>query len=341
MAARPRWGLLGGLLLAGLLFLWIFRHLILTLGVAALLAALLHPLVGRLEARSVPRQAAILVGFVGVALVGFVLFVTLLPNLMAELDRFLGQISPLGEAATREIGLLFGRLSRFGAPWEAVATSIGEGLRGWVSRVATRLDEWLVTLLTQAFQLALSPVIAYYLLRDGPRFRRALLEPLPAGPRREVGALLDRIGHLVAAFVRGQLLVAVLIGTLTAVLLRALGVPFALFGGLVAGLFEVIPYFGPILGGIPAVLLALEQGPATAGWVLVGMLGIHQLEGALISPFVLGRTMALHPLTVMLLVLAGGQVAGVPGLFLAVPVGAVAREIGRSLAGLRLAVDSP
>lgn len=341
MAGRPRWGLLGGLLLAGLLFVWIFRGLLLTLGVAALLAALLHPLVGRLEARAVPRQVAILLGFAAAGVVGLILFATLLPRLMDELDRFLGQISPLGQAATRQIDWFFGRLDRFGPPWDAVAGSVGEALRAWVGGVAARLDEWVVQLLTHTVQLALSPIIAYYLLRDGPRFREALLDPLPAAPRREMGGLLDRIGRLVGAFIRGQLLVAAVVGTLTGLLLQALGVPFALFGGLVAGIFEVIPYFGPILGGIPGVLLALEQGVATAGWVLLGMFAIHQLETALISPYVLGRTMGLHPLTVIFLVLGGGQVAGVAGLFLAVPLGAVAREIGRALAGLRLAVDSP
>lgn len=341
VAGRPRWGLLGGMLLAGLLFFWVFRGLFLTLGVAALLAALLQPLVARLESRAVPRQAAILLGFAAAGVVGMVLFATVLPNLMDEVDRFLGRISPLGQAATRQIDGLLGRLDRFGPPWPAVAASIGDALRAWVTGIATRLDEWLLGLVTHALQLVLSPIIAYYLLRDGPRFREAILDPLPPAPRREMSGLLDRLGQLLGSFVRGQLLVAAVVGSLTGVLLRVFQVPFALFGGLVAGIFEVIPYFGPILGGIPGVLLALEQGPATAGWVLLGMLAIHQLEAALISPWVLGRTMGLHPLAVMLLVLGGGQVAGVAGLFLAVPLGAIAREIGRSLAGLRLAVDSP
>jgi len=340
VGGRPRWGLLGGILLAGLLFVWAFRGLFLAFGVAVLLAALLQPLVAYLEGRAVPRQVAILLGFAAAGAVGLALFATVLPTVMDEVDRFLGRISPLGQAATEQIDWFLARLERFGPPWPAVAASVGEALRAWVVRIATRLDEWLLGLVSHALQLALSPIIAYYLLRDGPRFRAAVLDPLPPGPHREVSRLLDRLGHLLGSFVRGQLLVAVVVGSLTGLLLRLLHVPFALFAGLVAGIFEVIPYFGPLLGGIPGVLLALEEGPATAGWALVGMLAIHQLEASLISPWLLGRTMGLHPLAVMLLVLGGGQVAGVAGLFLAVPVGAVVWEIGRSLSGLRLAVDS-
>src|SRR5690606_22288420 len=164
------WGLLGGILLAGLLFVWAFRWLFLAFGVAVLLAALLQPLVAYLEGRAVPRQVAILLAFAAAGAVGLALFATVLPAVMDAVDRFLGRISLLGQAATEQIDWFLARLERFGPPWPAVAASVGEALRAWVVRIATRLDEWLLGLVSHALQLALSPIIAYYLLRDGPRF---------------------------------------------------------------------------------------------------------------------------------------------------------------------------
>ena len=116
-------------------------------------------------------------------------------------------------------------------------------------------------------------------------------------------------------------------GGLVALGLSLLGVRYALFLGLLAaGLFDIIPYFGPILGAIPALVLAfLARDPLTALWTFLMFVAVQQLEGSVFEPKIVGEQVGLHPLTVIFSVLAGGELLGVTGMLLAVPAAATVK----------------
>lgn len=170
-------------------------------------------------------------------------------------------------------------------------------------------------------------VVAFYLVVDAEHIAPALIRLAPPSHRQEAGKLLRRINATWNAFVRGQLLLSLTVGVVTGVTMAGLGVRFAVALGIVAGVMEILPGLGPILAAIPAVLLALFEGatslPLSHFWAAVVVAGayilIQQLENNILVPRILGASLQLHPLVVIVGVLAGATLWGILGALLAAP----------------------
>jgi predicted PurR-regulated permease PerM len=135
------------------------------------------------------------------------------------------------------------------------------------------------------------------------------------------------------------LLLMLFVGSMAIIALLIIGVPFALVLGLVAGIFEALPFVGPILGAIPAVLVALLSDPGSAIWVAVSFFAIQQVENLILVPRISGRSVKLHPAMVMVVLVIGNQLAGFLGMLMAVPITAMIRDLFKYLY-LRL-LDNP
>jgi predicted PurR-regulated permease PerM len=151
---------------------------------------------------------------------------------------------------------------------------------------------------------------------------------IPPTQRDEIRGLMDRISQAVGGFFRGQLLVALFVGVASSIGLWAVGLPFWLLVGMVAGVFNLVPLIGPFIGGGLAVVIALVAGePLTALWAALVLLAVQQLDNHLISPNVMSRTVQLHPVVVMLALLVGASFAGLFGMLVIVPLVAVTKIV--------------
>jgi Predicted permease len=139
------------------------------------------------------------------------------------------------------------------------------------------------------------------------------------------------IDDVLSAYLRGQLLLCLFVGGMATLALLIIGVPFALVLGVVAGILEALPFVGPILGAIPAVLVALLSNPMSALWVAVAFLAIQQVENLLLVPRIAGKSVKLHPAMVMVVLVVGNELAGLVGMLLAVPITAVLRDLFKYL----------
>lgn len=148
----------------------------------------------------------------------------------------------------------------------------------------------------------------------------ALIPPPRRGRAREV---LDEIGHMLAQWLQGKLLSMVIVGTVTAIGLALLGVPLALVLGILAGLLDFIPYIGPLLAGIPAVLIAFAENPALGLYVILLFVGIQAAEGYLLLPLIEYRTVSLPPALIIAMQMVLGTFFGLPGVAIATPLTAV------------------
>jgi hypothetical protein len=159
---------------------------------------------------------------------------------------------------------------------------------------------------------------------------------LPERRRDEIIGLAEKIGGALGGFFRGQLLVALFVGIASAVGLTMVKIPFAAVVGLIAGVFNLVPLIGPFIGAIPAVILGLLSGdPIRALWGALVLLLVQQIDNHIISPNVMGRTVKLHPITVMLALLAAGSLFGLFGMLLIIPGIAAVKAVAQHLWGKR------
>lgn len=176
--------------------------------------------------------------------------------------------------------------------------------------------------------VALAPVLAFYLLLDLPRTKQMILGLIPRSIREECQHVSTRVATAVAAFVRGQLLVALIVGAASSGALLLLDLPFWLIIGMAAGLLNLIPFVGPFVGGALAVIVALVEGePSKAALAVLLFTAIQQVDNHIITPMIQRTRVLLSPLVIVLALIVGGSVAGLLGVLVAVPLVAVIRIV--------------
>ncbi len=322
------WAVVGlSVMLSILLWLaWLVRVIFPPLLLAGVIVLLLNPLVVRLERRGVPRVAAVaLLYLAGLAL--FVLMVvSIVPVVRAQVEDFRGQWPKVrdrveGWMADREHDMQ-------GTLLEFSREDVAEQLNGVITERLPQLWRAGDRVLNVVIVLVTGPVIAFYLLSDLPAVRARIHALLPPQAALEVTLVARKLHAVVGGFVRGQIIVAVIVGTLTAIGLALVGLPFWALLGVIAGVSDLVPLIGPFVGGVPAVVVALvTRDVMTAVWVVVVMVAIQQVESHVISPLVLHRTVKLHPAAVLLALLAGASLAGILGMLVAAPAVAALKVV--------------
>jgi predicted PurR-regulated permease PerM len=206
-------------------------------------------------------------------------------------------------------------------------------VRKYTGRVINFVEGAAIGTIKVLFGLVLIIVVSVYMLLDMERLSRAVNRRFP--PPRGSPPLMVQVERALAGYVKGQLLLSLIIGTSAGLGLWILGTlgwaegmdTYAVLFGAWVAFTELIPYLGPWLGAIPPFLFALVVDPVSAIWVALLFLGIHQIEGHIVVPNVMGTALRLHPLLVIFGLLAGGEIYGFPGVLVALPLLAVARAI--------------
>lgn len=170
-------------------------------------------------------------------------------------------------------------------------------------------------------------VITYYIIKDGDKFRDYILFLLPRGWRAGAIDLGKKISRILAGFIQGQLMTALIVGVLETIGLMLVGMKYPLVLGMIGGLANIIPYFGPYIGAIPAIAIALTISPLKVAWVAGVFILIQQIDNNFISPKMIEGKLSLHPVATILAVLVGGEFFGITGMLLAVPVMAILRVL--------------
>jgi len=321
--------LITGLMVA--VFLWLLSPILTPFFLGGLIAYLGHPVVDRLQSRGLSRVVGVLVVFLLVMLMVLGLMLMVLPQFIAELGILLQKVplmldwagdqlvsrwsGSFGDAVGASVNVQ--TLSGLVTDWGQVQSLLMTGLRELFSSGAAVLS----TLAT----LALTPVVAFYWLRDWPLMLTQLQRFVPQTSSAKVQVLATECDSVLSGFFRGQLMVMIALAVIYSVGLSLLGLKGSLAIGVVAGLFSVVPYLGTVIGLLIGVLAALYQfqdvlHPSLVLAVfLVGQLS----EGMLLTPWLVGDRIGLHPVAVIFALMAGGQLFGFVGILIALPVVAV------------------
>ena len=349
----PRWIQLVGLpllVVAAWIVVSAVSHVVLLFLVAAIVAVLLEPLVRALQRVWIPRGVSIAIVYLSFA-AAMVVVVGALGVLVVDrteaaanrIDAYLTEeVGRTGETeAERDVDRFQGWLDDHGLERIEIRPS-GQDLadriqpadpQQYTSDVIDFLEGAAFSIFELLFSLVLIVVVSIYMLLDMDRLAAAIDRRFPPAPGSQ--PLLRRVEGAVAGYVKGQFLVSLIIGASAGVGLWLIGTlgwaegqdDYALLFGSWVAVAELIPYLGPWLGAIPPIIYALVTDPVSAIWVTLLFLGIHQIEGHVVVPKVMGTALRLHPLLVIFGLLAGAQIYGLPGVFLALPTLAALRAI--------------
>ena len=361
MNTSPRWGrstkqLVSATLviLAGLL-LYSFRTIVTPLVIIFLLAYVLAPVIGWLSrtlhiSRGLSVVVLYLIGLASLATIPALTIPVavnevrdLVTNLESIIQRTIAWLEQFDRLEFPILGYIYtiplpevdALLPTFSLDPERIISL----LEGTISPLAGGAFSVVLTVASGVGWVVLMSVMGFYLLADAERIGPALLTIIPVEHRGEVSKLFGQINATWNAFLRGQLVLCIVIGVITGVAMSAVGIRFSIALGIVAGILEIIPSFGPTLAAIPAILLALFQGSSylplphlTMAILVAGIyVVIQSLENNLFVPRIIGSSLNLHPLVVIIGFMAGATLGGILGALLAAQVLATLRDIIRYL----------
>lgn len=326
------------IVLTVVLILWIVVKLtgvILLLVLSIFFAYLVSPLVEFLRrprrlgkvAFAIPRAAAIALAYVIILAAIFLAIYLVLPSLGNQFPEFAGQArgywKTLGERS-QQLNEFF-RSRRMPGP---LIDAVNNAVPAIIERVSQTVSGFVtatVAYLVFLPWLILIPILAFFLLKDAESFRRSALQMLPRGRWRWRGdEFFQDINSTLAAYTRAQLTACLFIGVVCAIGFTLLGLPGGLVMGLIAGALEFVPLIGPLIVAILAMLLAILHAGAFSAFLVLLFLGVLRIaQDYFVYPRLIGQGIHLHPLAVIFAILSGAELAGVAGIFLAIPVVAI------------------
>lgn len=319
------------LVAGGLAFAWFIRDILALLFVALLLAALIEPSANWLARHKVPRSLSVLIIYAVLAALVTLLAIIITPPLISQLTSLgAGLTASFGDARSI-IDQLILLLQNYGSAGSLVdsVTSLQQGITEGLTRVVSTVAgifggiATLVLVLVLAFYMVVEEADAKRLFRHlAPKKHQAYLVGL-------VGRMQEKLGH----WLRGQIVLMLIIGTLTYLVLLIAGVEYALILGIFAGIAEIVPYAGPIIAAIPAVLIAFSMSPLKALIVLILYVVIQQVENTMLTPMIMKKSVGLNPVVIVFSLLVGFKIGGVVGALLAIPVATILAVLVKDLIG--------
>ncbi|MCX6730051.1 MAG: AI-2E family transporter, partial [Candidatus Portnoybacteria bacterium] len=228
----------------------------------------------------------------------------------------------------------FERLQKSSSKYELIInklqeylSGIGETLKSWSSNIFSTA----ISFFGGVFSFVLVIVMSFYIAVQKKGVQRVLTAIMPINYRDYILNLWERAQKKLGRWLQGQLFLALLVGVLVYVGLSLLGIKYALLLGIISAVLELFPYIGPVLAGIPGVILGFLQAPMLGLWALVVYLVVQQIEAYIITPLVMGKVVSLNPIVIILALLIGGKLGGILGMVLAVPLAAVFAELLRDM----------
>jgi predicted PurR-regulated permease PerM len=338
----PRWVQMV-MLPISLLALWALARaagtVVLVLIVASLVALGLAPSV-RLLQRYIPRGLAILVVYIACFAVLIGVAILLASPVTSQITHFERNLPQITRSANRDLGNLQTFLDKHGITVHI--TKQGQTALDTLQKTILKRSGDIVafsrgllsSLVTISFDLVLILVLSIYMLIYGREIGALVRRVMPPGDGTPEDDYPRLVQHAVSGYVRGQLLFSLIMGASAALVLTIFGLVglfpdgerYAIFFGAFYGLMEFIPYIGPIIGPLPAVLLALFQDPISAVWLIVAFVGLQQLEGHVVAPQVFRISLRINPILIIVSLLVGDQLYGIAGALVSLPVIAVIRQ---------------
>ena len=325
------------LLLIGIVVLFAVDNLLLSFVLAFVVNYLLAPIVNVLERRGIPRQTAIMLPFIAAGLLIAFGIYKVLPLITQQATLLESQ---LPKYQVDLMNLLASTENRFKGFFKIYDIHFTEAVNSWIVSKSTGISQALPAAVSASLTvLILTPFFAFFMLQDGKQFSRTILSIVPNNLFELALNLQHRLNEQFGGFIRARFLEAAIVGLVVWLGLQVSGFPYAALLGLFAGVTNLIPYIGPIIGAVPAVLIALISDDAmithTMSINLIIVTSIYffaqLIDMAFIIPMVVAKIVNLHPVTVVIVIIIGSQLMGILGMVISIPVASALKLIFSSL----------
>ncbi|GEN82661.1 UPF0118 membrane protein YubA [Sporosarcina luteola] len=306
-----------------------FSTVVLPIILATIAYYLLRPILRLLERMRIPRVWGIFILFVGLAglitLFVFLVFPFLkiqFANLIEEFPTYFKQMlinvdtflrTSIFSAYYGEMDININKLLDNGLG------NIGEFFTDAIGGIASGVTSFISALTGFVLAIITVPFILFYLLKDGEKLPKMIVKMLPPRLRDEADAIFKDADHQISAYIQGQILVAICIGIMVSIGFRIIGMDYALLLGALAMFTSVVPYLGPIIAITPAAIIAIVTSPFMLVKLAVVWTIVQLVEGKFISPQIMGKSLRVHPITIIFVLLTAGSLFGVVGVVLGIP----------------------
>ncbi len=314
--------------------IWQFLAIVgLPIILAGILYYLMNPVVDYLEKQRIPRIYSIIGLFVLVVALIVWGSVVIIPKIQEQTVSFVGNFPKYVDTIDNKLteilrDPLFNQFrDQLESAGEKFVSSAGDMLQDISKSTVQSLGSFVGAVATVLVAVLTMPFILFYLLKDGKQLAPYFVKFLPTRMRKPTLKVLGEMNDQVSSYIRGQLTVAFAVAIMFMIGFAIIGLDYAVTLGIVAGFLNLIPYLGSFLAMIPAVFLAIVAGPVMLVKVLIVFALEQTIEGRLISPLVLGNQLAIHPVTILLVLLTSGKLFGIIGVILGIPVYAAAKVI--------------
>ena len=297
----------------------------------AVIYYLVKPIYDYLLNKKVPKGIAILLVMVGVIVIFIMIITSLVPIIQKQLLDLVSQLPYYYQIISEQVenfmqtGLFETIQEQFNKINTDFIQSITERLNGilnftfsGIGSVVGIIGDIVITVMTM-------PVILYYLLKDGNKVIPFVTRMFPTRSQHKISVMLNEMNQQVSSYIRGQITVAICVGFTYIIGYTFIGLPYGVTIGMIAGLLTIIPYLGSIIGLTPALIIGFVTNPTLALHVLLVFVIEQLIESRVLQPLILGSSLKMHPVTILIILLAAGKMFGLVGLLIAVPVYAVVK----------------
>lgn len=282
---------------------------------------LLRPLVNWMERPKLNRSLVILIIYLVIAILLVLFIIGVWPSLRTQFYNLIDNAPNLLNALSKQLeeleqkGILSAILPEGVSPLSQLTEYLNKGfsfLTNYVAGMFSFFSNFAVILFT-------FPILLFYMLKEGEKFGQKIVSFMPKRFREEGNKVMQDIDHALSNFIVGRVVVNVALGVLMYIGFLIIGLPYALLLTVVAIIMNFIPFIGAILSSVPIVIIGLIESPSIAIWSLVVILVAQQIQDNIISPYIFGKQLDIHPLTTIILVLVGGDAFGIIGMIVIIP----------------------
>jgi len=293
-------------------FIFYLKDIILIVFISILLTLIMNPAVNKMQEKKIPRTLGASILFLFAFLVIILIFYLVVPPLTKDVSTLTAELPSHME----NLGLNQSIDYNFSEPVQNVIFEASNSLKA----VASNIVSGLLTVLGGLLSAVLIIVISFYLLIEKNGTEKFVQNLIPINSRPQALRIIQKIETTLGRWFVGQIFLGFIVGILSFIGLTIIGVPYALVLSIIAGTLELIPYIGPTLSSIPAIIIAFTVSPLLAVLTFILYFLIQQMENYVLVPKVMQKSVGLHPVIIIIAMLVGGQMAGVLGMILAIPV---------------------